>query len=151
MKITSKVFLQILTPLPFPWTDSFRSPQKLFLFLKSFSLRYLFQAKKKGSNGTITGLIFAIFPLVVFVFSPAVGVFVSWYLKTFNSYWTLRWWCKSSFVVLLISKYEFQAIRTSVSSVIHRKLWIATLMYDVEEWRVYLCAYFRRTRRSSGS
>lgn len=47
------------------------------LVIYYMSADFVLQAQEMGASGTMTGLIFGIYPLVVFLVAPVLGVFVS--------------------------------------------------------------------------
>lgn len=49
----------------------------MFILVIYMSADFVLQAQEMGASGTMIGLIFGIYPLVVFLVAPLLGVFVS--------------------------------------------------------------------------
>ena len=49
----------------------------MFILVIYMSADFVLQAQEMGASGTMIGLIFGIYPLVVFLVAPVLGVFVS--------------------------------------------------------------------------
>ena len=47
------------------------------ILLSTITIVIALQAQEMGASGTMIGLIFGIYPLVVFLVAPLIGVFVS--------------------------------------------------------------------------